>query len=66
MPRPSSSPRPGACPGYAEAVEGGDRIDWVLTTEDITTHQAAINDYRDPSGAFASDHLPMQALLSLP
>ncbi|MGP5715111.1 endonuclease/exonuclease/phosphatase family protein [Brachybacterium tyrofermentans] len=54
------------CPGYAEAVEGGDRIDWVLTTEDITTHQAAINDYRDPSGAFASDHLPMQALLSLP
>jgi len=55
----------GTFPNYEDPVEDARRIDWVLTTEGIVTHQAAINVWRDGAGAFPSDHTPVQALLSL-
>lgn len=59
------TPAWGTFPGYEEPVEGSDRIDWVLTTEQFTTHAAAINVSTDRSGRFPSDHAPVQALISL-
>ncbi|CAL9646037.1 hypothetical protein SUDANB145_06460 [Streptomyces sp. enrichment culture] len=50
--------------GYRPLTPGGDRIDWILTTPGVTVHRAAINTYsRD--GQFPSDHLPVQASLTL-
>ncbi|MFK0119669.1 endonuclease/exonuclease/phosphatase family protein [Streptomyces sp. NPDC090994] len=50
--------------GYRPLAPGGDRIDWILTTPGVTVHRAAINTYsRD--GQFPSDHLPVQASLTL-
>ncbi|MFC7374656.1 MULTISPECIES: endonuclease/exonuclease/phosphatase family protein [unclassified Brachybacterium] len=60
------TPAWGTFPGYEDPVEDGERIDWVLTTEDITTHEAAINVSRDRDGSYPSDHAPVQALISLP
>ncbi|AXK45271.1 endonuclease/exonuclease/phosphatase family protein [Brachybacterium saurashtrense] len=60
------TPAWGTFPGYDDPVEGGDRIDWVLTTEDLVTEQAALNVWRDASGAYPSDHAPVQALIALP
>lgn len=37
----------------------GRRIDWILTTPGVTTHWAALN------GQYPSDHLPVQASLTL-
>lgn len=56
----------GTFPGYEDPVADGERIDWVLTTEDIRTHRAAINVWRDRHGAYPSDHAPVQALIALP
>jgi endonuclease/exonuclease/phosphatase family metal-dependent hydrolase len=60
------TPAWGTFPGYEDPVEDGDRIDWVLTTEDLVTARAAINVRRDESGAYPSDHAPVQALIDLP
>ncbi|MEU0966152.1 endonuclease/exonuclease/phosphatase family protein [Streptomyces sp. NPDC005917] len=50
--------------GYKGLVPDGDRIDWILTTPGVTTHQATINTF-STHGQFPSDHLPVQASLSL-
>lgn len=50
--------------GYRPLTPGGDRIDWILVTPGVTVHRAAINTFsRD--GQFPSDHLPVQATLTL-
>ncbi|UEJ81559.1 endonuclease/exonuclease/phosphatase family protein [Brachybacterium halotolerans subsp. kimchii] len=54
----------GTFPGYEEPVEGGDRIDWILTTEDVRVHEAGINMYREKK-RYPSDHAPVEALVSL-
>ncbi|MFI7415044.1 endonuclease/exonuclease/phosphatase family protein [Streptomyces sp. NPDC049627] len=50
--------------GYKPLTPNGDRIDWILTTPGVTTHRATINTFSD-GGQFPSDHLPVQASLSL-
>ncbi len=50
--------------GYKPLIPNGDRIDWVLTTPGVTAHRATINTF-SADGRFPSDHLPVQALLSL-
>ena len=60
------TPAWGTFPGYEDPVEDGDRIDWVLTTDDLVTRAAAINVWRDDMGAYPSDHAPVQALIALP
>ena len=59
------TPAWGTFPGYEEPVEGGDRIDWVLATEEFMILEAAINISTDRHGAFPSDHAPVQALVAL-
>jgi endonuclease/exonuclease/phosphatase family metal-dependent hydrolase len=51
--------------GYEEPVPDGTRIDWILTSPDVTTSYAAINTYCD-QGQYPSDHLPVQAVITLP
>jgi endonuclease/exonuclease/phosphatase family metal-dependent hydrolase len=51
--------------GYQPPVPGGVRIDWILTSPDVSTRYAAINTYRD-QGQYPSDHLPVQAVITLP
>ncbi|WP_211658716.1 endonuclease/exonuclease/phosphatase family protein [Phytoactinopolyspora halophila] len=51
--------------GYKEPAVGGVRIDWILTTAGITVEAAAINPFA-AGGQFPSDHLGVQALLTLP
>ncbi|NDL58262.1 endonuclease [Phytoactinopolyspora sp. XMNu-373] len=51
--------------GYAMPKVGGERIDWILTTPEVTPDVAAINPFRS-EGRFPSDHVPVQALLRLP
>ena len=55
----------GPCPGWGPAVPDGERIDWILTTPDVTVRAAVINDHRDGTQC-PSDHLPVQADLELP
>ncbi|MGW0904731.1 endonuclease/exonuclease/phosphatase family protein [Streptomyces sp. NPDC002853] len=50
--------------GYRPLVPGGDRIDWILATPDVRVHSAAINTFSQ-NGQFPSDHLPVQASLTL-
>ncbi|KUM73550.1 endonuclease/exonuclease/phosphatase family protein [Streptomyces curacoi] len=50
--------------GYKPLTPNGDRIDWILTTPGVTAHRASINTFSD-DGQFPSDHLPVQASLSL-
>lgn len=51
--------------GYRQPVPGGVRIDWILTSPDVITSYAAINAYCD-QGQYPSDHLPVQAVITLP
>lgn len=51
--------------GYRDLVEGGNRIDWILGTDEVRVRKAAINSYRE-DGRYPSDHLPVQALVQLP
>lgn len=51
--------------GYRPLTPGGDRIDWILTTPDLTTRAALINTFA-LRGQFPSDHLPVQAVVRLP
>lgn len=43
----------------------GNRIDWIITTPDITTLNAAIN-YTQDNGRYPSDHYPVEAIVRLP
>jgi endonuclease/exonuclease/phosphatase family metal-dependent hydrolase len=50
--------------GYKPLTPGGERIDWILATSGATVHRSWINTFaRD--GQFPSDHLPVQASLTL-
>lgn len=51
--------------GYRPLVPNGDRIDWILTTPGITTSYSEINTF-SKGGQFPSDHLPVQANVTLP
>jgi endonuclease/exonuclease/phosphatase family metal-dependent hydrolase len=50
--------------GYRPLTPNGDRIDWILTTPGVTAHKASINTFA-VDGQFPSDHLPVQASLTL-
>ncbi|WP_210571367.1 endonuclease/exonuclease/phosphatase family protein [Streptomyces sp. GESEQ-4] len=50
--------------GYRPLTPNGDRIDWILTTPGVTAHKASINTFA-MDGQFPSDHLPVQASLTL-
>ncbi|MDC0766944.1 endonuclease/exonuclease/phosphatase family protein [Streptomyces sp. HD] len=50
--------------GYKPLKPDGDRIDWILSTPGVTAHRAVINTFAE-NGQFPSDHLPVQAFLSL-
>lgn len=58
------TPAFGTFPRYRRPVEGGRRIDWILTTPDILVRQAAVNT-STLDGRFASDHTPVQALVDV-
>ncbi|MCS5733506.1 endonuclease/exonuclease/phosphatase family protein [Herbiconiux daphne] len=59
------TPEWGTFPDYAAPRLGRKRIDWVAVTPDIEVRRAAI-DTRRPGGVWASDHLPVQAVVRLP
>lgn len=50
--------------GYRPLVPNGDRIDWILTRGDVDVRAAAINTF-EKRGQFPSDHLPVQALVTI-
>ncbi|AWW41001.1 endonuclease/exonuclease/phosphatase family protein [Streptomyces cadmiisoli] len=50
--------------GYRPLTPDGDRIDWILATPGVTVHRAEINTF-SLDGQFPSDHLPVQASLTL-
>lgn len=50
--------------GYRPLTPDGDRIDWILATPRVTVHRASINAFA-MNGQFPSDHLPVQASLTL-
>lgn len=50
--------------GYRPLTPGGDRIDWILAGPGVTAHRAAVNTYA-LDGQFPSDHLPVQASVTL-
>lgn len=50
--------------GYKALTPGGDRIDWILATRGITVHREWTDTYT-VNGQYPSDHLPVQASLSL-
>ncbi|ELP63546.1 endonuclease/exonuclease/phosphatase family protein [Streptomyces turgidiscabies] len=60
----SRSPEYGTFNAYRAPKPGGRRIDWILTSPGVTTHRAAINTF-SVDGMYASDHLPVQASLTL-
>lgn len=50
--------------GYRPLTPEGDRIDWILATPRVTVHRAEINTFA-LDGQYPSDHLPVQASLTL-
>ena len=50
--------------GYKPPVPDGDRIDWILSTPGVTAQRASINTF-SRNGRFPSDHLPVQAWVTL-
>jgi endonuclease/exonuclease/phosphatase family metal-dependent hydrolase len=50
--------------GYRPLVPDGSRIDWILATPGVTAHRAWMDTFSH-DGQFPSDHLPVQASLSL-
>ncbi len=60
----SRSPAYGTHHGYRELRPGGRRIDWILTTPGVTTHWAGMNTF-SMDGTYPSDHLPVQASMTL-
>jgi endonuclease/exonuclease/phosphatase family metal-dependent hydrolase len=59
------TPAYGTFPNYKDPILGGPRIDWLLATPGITVQKAAINTFTLDS-RYPSDHVPVQALVSLP
>ncbi|MFJ4685001.1 endonuclease/exonuclease/phosphatase family protein [Streptomyces sp. NPDC088789] len=57
-------PAYGTFHGYRPLKPDGDRIDWILTTPGVTAHRAVMNTF-SLDGQFPSDHLPVQATLTL-
>ena len=51
--------------GFGTPTPGGSRIDWVLTSPDVSTSSAVINTF-ERDGQFPSDHLPVEATVRLP
>jgi len=49
---------------YRPLVPDGDRIDWILATPGVTANRSRINTF-SLNGQFPSDHLPVQATLTL-
>ncbi|TCP57450.1 endonuclease/exonuclease/phosphatase family metal-dependent hydrolase [Tamaricihabitans halophyticus] len=49
--------------GYEEPAEG-DRIDWLLTDDQVAVEQVGINPF-EHEGQYPSDHLPVQTLVTL-
>lgn len=60
----SRSPAYATYHGYRGLRPGGRRIDWILTSPGVTAHWAAMNTF-SVDGLYPSDHLPVQASLSL-
>lgn len=60
---PRTTPAYGTFHGFGPLVPDGPRIDWILT-RGATVEAAAMNTYRQ-GGQWPSDHLPIQALLTL-
>jgi endonuclease/exonuclease/phosphatase family metal-dependent hydrolase len=54
----------GTFPNYGRAVDGGDRIDWILASDRVEVLTASIDPFAW-HGRTASDHLPVQALVRL-
>ncbi|WP_069771964.1 endonuclease/exonuclease/phosphatase family protein [Streptomyces sp. LUP30] len=50
--------------GYKPLIPGGERIDWILATPGVTVHREWIDTF-SVDGQYPSDHLPVQASLSL-
>jgi endonuclease/exonuclease/phosphatase family metal-dependent hydrolase len=50
--------------GYRGLRPGGRRIDWILTSPGVTSNWAAMNTF-SMDGLYPSDHLPVQASLTL-
>ncbi|WP_406369757.1 endonuclease/exonuclease/phosphatase family protein [Streptomyces sp. NBC_00647] len=50
--------------GYRPLTPDGERIDWILATPGVTVHRASISTF-SRNGQFPSDHLPVQASLTL-
>ncbi|MFF4029793.1 endonuclease/exonuclease/phosphatase family protein [Streptomyces sviceus] len=50
--------------GYRPLTPDGDRIDWILATPGTSVQRAVINTFA-MDGQFPSDHLPVQATLTL-
>ncbi|MEU9975282.1 endonuclease/exonuclease/phosphatase family protein [Streptomyces sp. NPDC051014] len=50
--------------GYHRLRQDGDRIDWILTSPGVTTHEAVMDTF-SRQGRFPSDHLPVRVSLSL-
>ncbi|MEU5047390.1 endonuclease/exonuclease/phosphatase family protein [Streptomyces griseorubiginosus] len=50
--------------GYKPLTPDGDRIDWILTTPGITVHRTSVNTFA-LDGQYPSDHLPVQATVTL-
>jgi len=50
--------------GYQPLTPDGERIDWILATTGVKVHRASINTFA-VDGQFPSDHLPVQATLTL-
>ncbi len=59
------TPAWGTFAGYRAPTRGGARIDWILTTPDITVERIAI-DGRPEDGIAPSDHLPLHAAIEVP
>ncbi len=54
----------GTFPGYGDPVDGGERIDWILTSPGMKVHRTGINVWTS-RGRYPSDHAPVQVVLSL-
>ncbi|WP_055524366.1 endonuclease/exonuclease/phosphatase family protein [Streptomyces graminilatus] len=60
----SRSPAYGTFNAYRPPKPGGRRIDWILTSPGVTTNWAAVNTF-SVNGLYPSDHMPVQASLTL-
>lgn len=59
------TPEWGTFPNYGPPRLDRKRIDWIATTPSVTVVEAGINPHRY-GGRWASDHLPVQAVLEFP